>query len=134
MPLVGVGVGAAHSARTSRAGVFDLDTARECVGGSEQILKEVIDAFFEESPMLMEQIRQAISDGDVGELRRAAHTLKGTVAVFGANFARQAAWRLEKMGRDADLTDAEAACVELQQRVGELHSALLEQMNSQAAK
>ena len=40
--------------------------------------------------------------GDLPGLARAAHTLKGSVAIFAAQAAYDAALRIEQMGRDGD--------------------------------
>jgi HPt (histidine-containing phosphotransfer) domain-containing protein len=65
----------------------------------------------------------------MAELRRAAHTLKGSADMFAARSAVETAQRLETMGRDQDLTDAEDTCSALEEVVGRLLPAL-----QQAAK
>ena len=53
--------------------------------------------------------------GDREGLERAAHTLKGIMGTFGANAAREAALRLETMGRNDDLVQADGVCTALEQ-------------------
>ena len=106
--------------------VIDRDAALERTGGNVDVLKELVDLFFEECPKLMNQIREAIATQQTAELRRAAHTLKGSVAIFGANLAREAAWRLESIGRDGNLEDAQSAWEDLEQRIEQLRPALHE--------
>ena len=57
-------------------------------------------------------------------LEYAAHSLKGTVSSFGAQAAREAALRLEVVGRSGDLTYAEPACAELEKEIASLSRAL----------
>ena len=90
---------------------FEWDAALENVGGDEAMLRELAEMFFAECPKLMQQIREHIASADSPELRRAAHTLKGSAHVFGAAAAAEAAHRLEEIGRegfDGELSRTEA--------------------------
>src|SRR5262249_1113785 len=68
------------------------------VGDDRALLKELIGLFLAECPRWLAAIREAIRQGDAAELRRAAHSIKGTVGTFGAPAAFEAAQRLETMG------------------------------------
>jgi two-component system, sensor histidine kinase and response regulator len=103
---------------------FDRARALTNVGGSDALLVEMIDLFREECPKQMGDIQAAYSSRDMEALERAAHTLKGSVALFAAKRATDAAKRLEFMGRDGKLDDFDEAWGELQTRVRELLSAL----------
>ncbi len=105
--------------------LINREEALERTGGSVDMLKELVELFFEEYPKLMVQIRQAITESDKTKLRRAAHTLKGSVAVFGANAARQAAWRLETIGRDGNMNQAEEAWSSMEAEIERLKPALV---------
>ena len=59
--------------------------ALEGVGGKEETLRELAGLMLEECPRLLEQMRRSLADGDVEELRRAAHTLKGSARLFAAH-------------------------------------------------
>ena len=85
---------------------FEWDAALENVGGDEAMLRDLVEMFFAECPKLMERIREHIADADGAELRRAAHTLKGSAHVFGAAEAAEAAHRLEEIGREEAFADA----------------------------
>jgi|TARA_Y100000758_G_scaffold276708_1_gene221673 HPt (histidine-containing phosphotransfer) domain-containing protein len=52
------------------------------VGGKEETLRELAGLMLEECPRLLEQMRRSLADGDVEELRRAAHTLKGSARLL----------------------------------------------------
>ena len=56
----------------------------ENVGGDRAFLAELVDTYLEDSPRLIETLREAIANGDAAAARRAAHTLKSTSASFGA--------------------------------------------------
>ena len=78
----------------------------------------------EECPKLVSAIRASISREDMAELRRTAHTLKGSAAVFAARTTVEAAYRLEIMGRNGDLTDVKAAIQALEHELDRLLPAL----------
>ena len=103
---------------------FEWDAALESVGGDEAMLRELAEMFFTECPKLMEQIREHIAGADGPELRRAAHTLKGSAHVFGAEEVAGAAHRLEEIGREEAFADAEEALALLEDEVTRLLPAL----------
>ncbi|MGD8240728.1 MAG: Hpt domain-containing protein, partial [Armatimonadota bacterium] len=58
--------------------------------------------------------------GKTDVLQRAAHTLKSTTAAFGAEGARQAAFRLETIARNGDLDLADEASAALEEQIERL--------------
>ena len=117
-----------HSAlgrETASADVsFEWDAALERVGGDEAMLRDLAEMFFAECPKLMQQIREHIAGADGPELRRAAHTLKGSAHVFGAEEVAEAAHQLEEIGREEAFADAEEALALLEDEVARLLPAL----------
>jgi len=89
--------------------ILDRDKILERTGADEETLKEIVELFVTESAKLTRRIRDAITNDDASELQRAAHTLKGSIRIFGAERAAAAALRLENMGREKNLADAEEA-------------------------
>ncbi len=87
------------------------------VGNDVEFLQEIAGLFLEDCPKLLGEIRAAVQGGDARTLEHAAHTLKGSVANFGAEAAREAAFRLEAMGRAGDLTPAPAAVSSLEDEI-----------------
>ena len=111
---------------------FEWDAALESVGGDEAMLRDLAEMFFTECPKLMQQIREHIAGADGPELRRAAHTLKGSAHVFGAAAAAEAAHRLEEVGREEAFADAEEALALLEDEVARLLPALRERVAASA--
>ena len=111
---------------------FEWDAALESVGGDEAMLRELAEMFFVECPKLMQQIREHIAGADGPELRRAAHTLKGSAHVFGAEATAEAAHRLEEIGREGAFADAREALALLEDEVGRLLPTLREQVAASA--
>ena len=111
---------------------FEWDAALERVGGDEAMLRDLAEMFFAECPKLIQQIREHIAGADGPELRRAAHTLKGSAHVFGAAAAAEAAHRLEEIGREEAFADAEEALALLEDELARLLPALRERIAASA--
>jgi CheY-like chemotaxis protein len=94
---------------TDEKEILDRDKILEQTGANEETLKEIVELFAVESAKLMKKIRDAITNEDSLMLQRAAHTLKGSIRIFGAERSAAAAKRLETIGRDKNLVDAEEA-------------------------
>ncbi len=104
--------------------ILDPEALLDRVGGDVDFLREIAGLFQEDCPKLLTQIREAVATGDARQLEHAAHTLKGSVANFGAEAARQAAFKLESMGRAGDLTAAGDACTSLESEIQRFTEAL----------
>jgi len=102
---------------------YDRRKAIHNVGGSEEILRNLVELFSQECPKQMDQIREAWAEGDRDRLVRAAHTLKSSVSLFAAQDAWDAARMLEMIGRQGDLSAFEPAWSDLQREIEKLTSA-----------
>jgi CheY-like chemotaxis protein len=96
------------------------------IGGDEELLRELCQIFLEESPKLLEKLRQAVTAGDADAVMRAAHSLKGESSYLGAGGTSQAARQLEEMGRGNDLSRAGDTVAVLEREVAGLHASLKE--------
>jgi signal transduction histidine kinase/HPt (histidine-containing phosphotransfer) domain-containing protein len=94
------------------------------VGGDEELLQELCKIYLEESPKVLEKLRQSVTDGNAKDVKFLAHSMKGELSYLGAEKASQAARDLEKMGNDNDLSKAAAVFAILEREVLELQSAL----------
>ena len=104
--------------------VIDWDLARKNTGNDGPLLDDLVCIFLEEGPHTISEIRQAIETSDTMLLRRSAHTLKGSAAIFGALPVVDAALRLEMMGRENKFDTAVAALERLESRTARLIEAL----------
>lgn len=86
--------------------VLDWERALALVDGNRDLLVELIEIFEVEAPKLMAIIDASIQSGEMKELQRVAHMLKGNLRFFGDTAAKETAFRLEVKGRSADLADA----------------------------
>jgi CheY-like chemotaxis protein len=109
---------------------IDRNQVLELTGGNAETLKEVVDLFAAECPKLMERISDAIAKEDPAELQRAAHALKGSVQVFGAQRTAAGALRLETMGRDGNLHGAQEVYLALAHQIERLMPMLTDLLTS----
>lgn len=103
---------------------FDLEAALDRVEADEELLREIMVLFLEEMPSLMEDIRHAYGSRNDGQVKRRAHTLKGSVSNFGAHAAYKAAIALEKKAEAQDRGAQGAALNVLEREMERLQKAL----------
>jgi two-component system, sensor histidine kinase and response regulator len=94
---------------STKLSVFDPGEALNQLGGDKELLAELAGIFLNACPAQLADIRKSVEKGDMAGVRRAAHTLKGSVGNFGALRAFDAAFELEKSVHVGDL----AGCARL---------------------
>lgn len=102
-----------------------LATLLETTGDDPEFLAELIDSFFDDSPVQLATIRQAAQGGDAEGLRRAAHSLKSNSATFGATELANLCRQLEQLGRDGDLAAIGDLVARTEAEYGRVRPALL---------
>jgi HPt (histidine-containing phosphotransfer) domain-containing protein len=104
--------------------VLDKRTVLEFIGGDQQLLSQLCETFLEQSPKLLNSVRQAVQDRRPQEVSMLAHTIKGSVSIFAARKATDAAFRLEQIGESDDLSQADEAVEALTQELARLQPEL----------
>ena len=97
----------------SGAEAIDWDVARSLTGGDEALLDELAELFPEESSKHAEMIRQGLESGEGDTLKRAAHTLKSSAKLFGANDLSVCAQQIETLAGQGKITEVETILPEL---------------------
>jgi two-component system, sensor histidine kinase and response regulator len=109
----------------------DVNLLLRRVEGDQALMREIAAVFVEDLPKLSRELSDAIEQRDHERIERAAHTLKGAVANFGATRARELALELETRGRKRDLELVDCLLSELQKELGfvetELSAVLMEE-------
>ncbi len=103
---------------------MDWTKALAHVGGSEEILRSVIEAFLMEWPKWRQSFHDALGQRSPTGLRRTAHTVKGSLTMLGATAAGELAQRLEKLGQDGNLAGADETYSQLEQEMARVEPAL----------
>ena len=94
-------------------GFASIEHARELLDGDEAAITAVIDVFLRDADSYLRDVEDALMAADRELLMRAAHTVKGAVAIFDALPATDAAIRVELDARRGDLAAARRDVAEL---------------------
>jgi HPt (histidine-containing phosphotransfer) domain-containing protein len=94
------------------------------VGDNENLLREIAAVFLEDRPRMLGEVRAAIEQGDALRLKRALHSLQGTLSNFGAAPAVAATRRLETLAEVNEPSGMEEAYQTLEQEIQQLEQAL----------
>jgi len=86
----------------------------EIAGGDSAFIGEMIDAYLVEASDLLKMMRDALAHEDATVLRRAAHSLKSSSAMFGATTLTERCRRLEELSKAGWFAGADALVAECQ--------------------
>src|SRR5262245_7656158 len=116
---------------TGASASIDLKALLAGFGGSGHLVKEVIDVFLTDAPVMIERLKKAALAGDVAELGAAAHAIKGSAGLFSQGDVYEKARALEHRARAGDGSDAqrasdaiEASVLQLMNELRSLHATL----------
>ncbi|MGD0920158.1 MAG: PAS domain S-box protein [Terriglobia bacterium] len=104
--------------------VWDFSAALARVDGDAELLGELARLFLGDCARLVSAIEAAVAGRDSEALERAAHALRSAIGNFDAQAALEAALKLEIMGREGHVAEAEEACAALERQVERLKPAL----------
>ena len=76
------------------------------IPGEPDVLTDVLKLFLEEVPPRMTRLRNAWSSGNIEEMQRAAHSLKGSAGNIGAQGMFDVCRQLDGLGRSGNLESA----------------------------
>lgn len=100
------------------------------VGNDPDVLAELIRLFREESPRLLESMKQAVAAGDAERLNREAHEFKGNCMNMGALRLKRLAETLEKQGHQGLPTGTECLLMELEAEYLAMEAELLKLLDT----
>jgi HPt (histidine-containing phosphotransfer) domain-containing protein len=104
--------------------VYDHSGSLRRMGNDEQLFATMVGYLQQESQRRQRDIRDAMQQGDLRAIERAAHVLKGQVSNFGATRAWHAAAQVETEARDGERAGLPESIAELAEALGELLEAL----------
>jgi HPt (histidine-containing phosphotransfer) domain-containing protein len=76
--------------------------------GEPDVLAQVLNLFLVEVPLRMDRLRNAWAAGNIEEVHRAAHSLKGGAGNIGARRLYEVCRQLEDRGKSGDLAGSAA--------------------------
>jgi len=104
--------------------VLDRHAVLDHFGGDAKLIEEIAEIFVRSSEEWLSQLHDALERQDADQVRRIAHTLKGSASNFLAKDVCAAAARLEAVARSGELTTAPETLAALELQVGRLREAL----------
>jgi signal transduction histidine kinase/CheY-like chemotaxis protein/sensor domain CHASE-containing protein len=114
----------AADAGDGTAGSADLEAARARLGHDEELWREVVGLFLDESVRQRADLDAAIGAGDLAEAGRIAHALRGALANFFAHEAIGRAEAIESGAAAGDVGGAQRAFAELERALDVLETQL----------
>ena len=101
--------------------VLNEEWLLEKARGNREFLKKLFTVFVDQQPQKIEEMRQALANGDLNEVTFMAHTLKGGAATMGAEVLKDRAYEVEKASKAGDADQAER---EIEALAGELEETM----------
>jgi HPt (histidine-containing phosphotransfer) domain-containing protein len=122
------------AADSSAAPVFDSELALKRCLNKPALLREIMGIFLADADRLLPQLRLALAKGDLAEVGRLGHRLKGTLDQLAAGPAREAAVRVERfMLRPGGQAEAEEDVGTLERECEVLKAVLRENRGTAAS-
>jgi HPt (histidine-containing phosphotransfer) domain-containing protein len=104
--------------------IYDQSGSLRRMGNDHELFQEMVGLLRSDAPHLLQALITAHKDGDAAGAQRAAHTLKGLAANFGAGRAVAAAAEVERLAKVKQSAGMPAAITELEESLSELIAAL----------
>jgi signal transduction histidine kinase/CheY-like chemotaxis protein/HPt (histidine-containing phosphotransfer) domain-containing protein len=92
--------------------------------GDDKLMGRLIALFHENTPRLLDDIRDSIARRGSSNLGRSAHTLLSSLGAFGANDARRLTEQLLAQAHNEDYENTDGTFAALERRTAEIHLAL----------
>jgi PAS domain S-box-containing protein len=107
-----------------RQAAFDRDAFMDRLGGEEGIAGEIIGIFMEDAAQVIQDLKDALQNGDADAVARYGHKLKGAAANINAEAMRQAVHEIELAGKDGKLNRIHALLQQLEEEFRALSAVL----------
>lgn len=89
-----------------------------------ELLREMMKAFESHTPGILRNVYEQLQDGNLSEVSRGLHALKGSLAQFHASRARQWTQRLEKLAESEQPDNLSAGLAQLEELLAQTSEAL----------
>ena len=116
-----------HDFGGGRLPVLDRRVLKETFGDDEELIDELLILFIDSSPGVMSSLVVAFESGDIDEVARHAHTLKGSAGNIGARLLQDSMARLERACSGNAVEDVERSILRAKCAFSNLMSQLNEE-------
>jgi CheY-like chemotaxis protein len=114
----------APSPDPKQAGSVDRSALLAGFGGRGDLVKQVIDVFLTDAPVMLTRLNEAARAENAAELAAAAHAIKGSAGLFAKGEAYDDARALELRARGGDVSAADRARQDIERSVSRLMTEL----------
>jgi len=101
-------------------GLVDRAVLCERYADDPALLEDLVELFRADAPRSLQILRDALAAGDARRVQRTAHKLRGSLLCFAAPAVVALAERLESLGEEGKLGEAEELLMQLQSQVERL--------------
>ena len=91
---------------TESVALYDLARLYALLQNNEEKVNNLLKVFIDTSSKNISDLARALNSGDTEEVRRLAHTVKGSAALLKADVVSNLAFDIERMGKAGDLSGA----------------------------
>jgi len=106
------------------AGAVDRSALLAGFGGRGDLVKQVIDVFLTDAPVMLGRLNEAARTANAVEVAAAAHAIGGAAGLFSQGEAYADARTLEHRARGGDISVAHRACQDIERSVSRLMTEL----------
>jgi len=120
---------AAHSGRSpAEEALVDIDQLRDVTDNEPDRMQQLIDLYLAQAVPMLDGLKEAIRISSSGDVARIAHKLVGSSLSCGVDAFTQPLRELERLGREGDLSGADALFDEVRRKFPRVRSALTQLM------
>lgn len=101
-----------------------IDALRSLNPGDDSFLRDLIQIFLADAPARLAELEEGLAQADARRVTRAAHTLKGSSANFGASGLQAVSEKIELLGRQGTLAEVPPLLVALKVEFAAVRTAL----------
>jgi PAS domain S-box-containing protein len=95
--------------------VFNWDQALYQADGHEDLMTEIVKIFNQNLPNTLSELKHSTQNGDLDELRKQAHSLKGSSGIVGAKKINKISLKLEESAKNKNIEEARKLVEELEE-------------------
>lgn len=82
--------------------LYNLDQLKELSGGMEDFVKSLIDTFMEHTPNHVEEMNEALKNGDHTTVGQIAHKIKPSIDLLGIDSMKDLVREIERKGKESE--------------------------------
>ncbi len=99
-------------------------TPLQTMGFDDAAIRKLVRTFLDTVPPRLDTLRQALEQGEATRVQQTAHSLKGSLNVFGVRSAIEMAAQLEQVGREGRLDQGQVLLRQLSEEIATLMTAM----------